>query len=106
LTFLLIFVIITLVKGLSGIGKSTLPFNRTNDTTMHRSSDPTNQSNQMNQTNQIHQMNQIHQKDGTEIYCKKKIVDSLIGKDVKIKERTDLPKGHRFIIGDSSEIEV
>ena len=44
--------------------------------------------------------------DGTEIYCKKKIVDSLIGKDVKIKERTDLPKGQRFIIGDSSEIEV
>ena len=44
--------------------------------------------------------------DGTEIFCKKKIVDSLIGKDVKIKERSDLPKGHRFIIGDSSEIEV
>jgi len=67
------------------------------------------QIHQINQTNQIHQidqMNQIHQKDGTEIYCKKKIVDSLIGKDVKIKERTDLPKGQRFIIGDSSEIEV
>jgi len=44
--------------------------------------------------------------DGTEIFCKKKIVDSLIGKDVKIKERTDLPKGQRFIIGDSSEVEV
>lgn len=42
----------------------------------------------------------------TEIYCKKKIIDSLIGKDVKIKERGDLPKGQRFIIGDSSEVEV
>jgi len=44
--------------------------------------------------------------DGTEIFCKKKIVDSLIGKDVKIKERSELPKGQRFIIGDNSEIEV
>jgi len=44
--------------------------------------------------------------DGTEIFCKKKIVDSLIGKDVKIKERSDLPTGHRFIVGDNSEIEV
>lgn len=44
--------------------------------------------------------------DGTLIFCKKKIVDSLIGKDVKISERGELPKGHRFIIGDSSEVEV
>jgi len=44
--------------------------------------------------------------DGTQIFCKKKIVDSLIGKDVKIKERSDLPRGHRFIIGDNSEVEI
>ena len=60
LTFFLIFVIISLVKGLSGIGKSTPPFNRTNDTTMHRPSDPKNQSNQMNQTNQTNQINQMN----------------------------------------------
>ncbi|MCD6317891.1 hypothetical protein J7M02_02360 [Candidatus Aerophobetes bacterium] len=51
-------------------------------------------------------MNQIHQKDGTEIFCKKKIIDSLIGKNVKIKERSDLPTGHRFIVGDNSTVEI
>lgn len=44
--------------------------------------------------------------DGANINCNKKIVNSLIGKDVKIFERTELPKGNRFIIGDSSVIEI
>ena len=57
LTFFLIFVIISLVKGLSGIGKSTLSFNKTNDTTMH-TKNQTNQTNQMNQMNQTNQTNQ------------------------------------------------
>lgn len=44
--------------------------------------------------------------DGAAINCNKKIVDSLIGKDVKIFERKELPKGNRFVIGDNSEVEV
>ncbi|MDI6640082.1 MAG: DapH/DapD/GlmU-related protein, partial [Methanocellales archaeon] len=44
--------------------------------------------------------------DGTKINCNKKIVDSLIGKEAKILERNQLPKGHRFVIGDHSEIEI
>lgn len=44
--------------------------------------------------------------DGAKINCNKKIVDSLIGKGVKISERDQLPKGHRFVIGDDSEVEI
>lgn len=44
--------------------------------------------------------------DGTKINCSKKIVDSLIGKDVRIFEGEELPKGNRFIIGDNSVIEI
>lgn len=44
--------------------------------------------------------------DGAKINCNKKIVDSLIGKEVKICERSQLPKGNRFIIGDNSEVEI
>ena len=44
--------------------------------------------------------------DGAKINCSKKIVDSLIGKDVKIFERNELPKGNRFIIGDNSAVEI
>jgi len=44
--------------------------------------------------------------DGAKICCPKKIVDSLIGNNVKIQERNELPRGHRFVIGDSSEVEI
>lgn len=44
--------------------------------------------------------------DGTTINCSKRIVDSLIGKDVKIFEGNELPKGNRFVIGDNSVIEI
>jgi len=44
--------------------------------------------------------------DGAKINCNKKIVDSLIGREVKISDRDQLPKGHRFVIGDSSEVEI
>ncbi|UZE92313.1 MAG: glucose-1-phosphate thymidylyltransferase [Methanosarcinales archaeon] len=44
--------------------------------------------------------------DGTKINCNKKIVDSLIGKEVKISDRDQLPKGHRLVIGDSSQVEL
>lgn len=44
--------------------------------------------------------------EGAEINCNKKIVDSLIGKEVKILERDQLPKGHRLVIGDSSQVEL
>jgi len=40
LTFFLIFIIISLVKGLSGIRRSTPPFNRTNGLTTHKLNDP------------------------------------------------------------------
>ncbi len=43
---------------------------------------------------------------GAKICCKKKIVDSLIGKDVKILERSQLPRGYKFVIGDNSEVEI
>jgi len=44
--------------------------------------------------------------DGAKINCSKKIVDSLIGRGVKISKRDQLPKGHRFIIGDESQVEL
>ena len=44
--------------------------------------------------------------DNADINTKKKVVDSLIGKGVKIFEREQLPKGHKFVVGDNSEIEI
>ncbi|MEA3254647.1 MAG: glucose-1-phosphate thymidylyltransferase [Candidatus Altiarchaeota archaeon] len=44
--------------------------------------------------------------DNTLIKSKKKIVDSLIGSSVRIFERNKLPKGHKFVIGDNSEVEI
>ena len=39
------------------------------------------------------------------IDCRKKIIDSLIGKDVEILDSTQrLPEGHRLIVGDSSKV--
>ena len=35
-----------------------------------------------------------------------KIVESLIGRNVKIQEGIKLPKGHRFIVGDNSDISL
>ena len=44
---------------------------------------------------------------GTEIKFNDRIVDSLIGKDSKIfSSNNRLPKGHKFIIGENSEIEI
>ena len=40
------------------------------------------------------------------IMSKKKIIDSLIGSGAKIFERNKLPKGHKFVIGDNSEVEI
>jgi len=42
----------------------------------------------------------------TTINCKKKIVDSLIGTNVKISESAELPKGYRFVLGDSSDVRI
>ena len=42
--------------------------------------------------------------DRSEIIEGGRIVESLIGKEVKIKRKTDLPNGRRLIIGDNSEI--
>jgi glucose-1-phosphate thymidylyltransferase len=42
--------------------------------------------------------------DGSEIYNAGRIVESLIGKNVKIREMDMMPKGHRFIVGDNSEM--
>lgn len=44
--------------------------------------------------------------DDAMIDCAKKIVDSLIGRGVRISERAKLPKGHKFVIGDHSEVEI
>ena len=35
-----------------------------------------------------------------------RVVDSLIGKEVKIESNSKLPKGHRFIVGDNSEVMI
>jgi len=35
-----------------------------------------------------------------------KIVESLIGKNVKIQEGTSMPKGHRIIVGDNSDMSL
>ena len=42
--------------------------------------------------------------DRSEIIEGGRIIESLIGKEVKIKRKTDLPNGMRLIIGDNSEI--
>jgi glucose-1-phosphate thymidylyltransferase len=42
--------------------------------------------------------------DGSQILNAGRIVESLIGKNVKIKEVGMMPKGHRFVIGDNSEM--
>jgi glucose-1-phosphate thymidylyltransferase len=44
--------------------------------------------------------------DNANISTAKKIVDSLIGRGVKIFERGELPKGHKFVVGDNSEVEL
>jgi glucose-1-phosphate thymidylyltransferase len=43
---------------------------------------------------------------GAIINCKKKIVDSLIGINVKILESERVPRGCRFVIGDSSDVRI
>ena len=42
----------------------------------------------------------------TLINCKKKIVDSLIGINAKILESEHIPRGCRFVIGDSSDVRI
>jgi len=44
--------------------------------------------------------------DGTKIDVRGKIVDSLIGANVKIFESNKKPNGYRFVLGDSSEVKV
>jgi glucose-1-phosphate thymidylyltransferase len=44
--------------------------------------------------------------DGSKISCKRKVVDSLIGRRVRISERSHLPRGQRLIIGDASEVDL
>jgi glucose-1-phosphate thymidylyltransferase len=44
--------------------------------------------------------------DGAEICTKKEVVDSIIGRGARIYERDDLPKGHKFLLGDDCEIEI
>jgi len=44
--------------------------------------------------------------DGTKINVRRKIVDSLIGANVSISESCKKPKGYRFVVGDSSEVQV
>ena len=44
--------------------------------------------------------------DGTRVDVRRKIVDSLIGANVRISESSKKPNGYRFVIGDSSEVKV
>ena len=44
--------------------------------------------------------------DGTRIENCGRIVDSLIGKDVKVTKNSKLPEGYKLIIGDNSEVEL
>ena len=44
--------------------------------------------------------------DNTEIIGAGRITDSLIGRNVKIKKANSLPKARRFVLGDSSYVEV
>lgn len=43
---------------------------------------------------------------GAFINCRKKIVDSLIGMNAKILDSRQVPRGCRFVIGDSSDVRV
>jgi len=43
--------------------------------------------------------------DKAEITGGGRIIESLIGKEVKIRRQADLPNGRKLIIGDNSEIE-
>jgi glucose-1-phosphate thymidylyltransferase len=42
--------------------------------------------------------------DGSNIMNAGRIVESLVGRNVRIRESDGKPKGHRLIIGDNSEI--
>ncbi|NQE54093.1 hypothetical protein C5S29_10920, partial [ANME-1 cluster archaeon GoMg3.2] len=42
--------------------------------------------------------------DNSEILGGGRIIESLIGKEVKIRRREELPNGRKFIVGDDSEI--
>jgi hypothetical protein len=44
--------------------------------------------------------------DGTKIDLRRKIVDSLIGANVRISESSKKPNGYRLVIGDSSQVEI
>lgn len=44
--------------------------------------------------------------DGAFVNCSKKIVDSLIGANVKILDSEQVPRGCRFIVGDSSDVRI
>ena len=44
--------------------------------------------------------------DNAVINSRKKVVDSLVGRNVRIFEREQLPGGYKFVIGDNSEVEV
>jgi len=44
--------------------------------------------------------------DGTEINYDGRIVDSLVGRDAKIRGRNNLPTGNRLILGDNSRVEI
>jgi glucose-1-phosphate thymidylyltransferase len=44
--------------------------------------------------------------DGSKISCKKKIFNSLIGREVKISESDNKTEGNRIFIGDNSEVEL
>lgn len=43
---------------------------------------------------------------GTQIQNSLRIIDSVIGRDVKIKDNSRPPEGHRLVIGDNSELEL
>ena len=43
---------------------------------------------------------------GTSIRVRRKIVDSLIGANVKLFESQQKPRGYRFVVGDNSEVRV
>ena len=44
--------------------------------------------------------------EGTQVQNSWRIIESVIGRDVKIIGNSRLPEGHRLVIGDNSEIEM
>ena len=42
--------------------------------------------------------------DGSEVVYAGRIVESLIGRNVRIRESNSKPKGYRFVVGDNSNI--